>query len=739
MTSQPPTDPPEEQAERQPGPPADTNVPESVRPDQAVRPAAAPAPAGYPADRIQSPFDSERESNQAAVVAGLVTAVIVLIGLAIFIFSNRPEPVAAPPTTRPPITTLATTTTSMPGIPARPYELGFEIGPCEFSLLTDVEYECGWLTVPEDREQPGNGRRVRLHIARFASTNTSPPDDPIIYLDGGPGGATLDALQFSFNQVWLPLLADRDLVFFDQRGTGLSEPSLDCPEERQWAFSTLDQDLTAEQERRDDIAAVEQCRDRLLAEGVDLAQYNSVENAADVADIRIALGYEEVNLLGISYGTRLAATVMRDHPEGIRSVILDSTYTPDVDLTAEGPANLDRALNQLWEGCLIDTDCATRYPDLEERFYAVVQAYEETPTRAAVRDFLNGGTWDVLFDGDWIIGTFFQGLYSEQVIPLLPQLIEELESRDTGTLTLLTSNTLANSEFLSLGMHLSVQCNEEVPFSTPGEIAAGLEGFDQIADAFDGASNLGDYMLEVCAAWDAGTGSAIEDEPIESDIPTLVLAGEYDPITPPAWGASASAYLTNSTFVEFPGLGHGTTIAADCPLQIAFDFLNDPAQPPSTSCVEDMSDIDFKIPGEVSTEITLVEFTEDILDTTVSGVVPEGWESVGFGAYARAESAVDQTALLQQVAPLVTPDAVIGLLSNQFGMEAEPEQTSTRDSELGRWRLFRGDADGFSIDMAALDLDGSSAVIVLISDPLERELLLGQVLLPAIDAFRIQG
>ena len=577
---------------------------------------------------------------------------------------------------------------------------------------------------------------MQIHVALFESPNPDAPEDPIIYLDGGPGGSTLDPLQFSFSQACRPLLDDRDLILFDQRGVGLSTPSLDCPEEREWAFTVLDVDMSAEEERASELRAIGECHDRLVDDGVDLSQYNSAENAADVADLRIALGIDEVNLLGISYGTRLAETVIRDHPTGIRSVVLDSTYTPDVNLISEGPANLDRALQQLWKGCQLDADCDAHFGDIEERLYAIVDDFEAQPTRASVPDFLGGGSWDVLFDGDWVLGTVFQGLYSDQVIPLLPQLIEELEKRETTTLTLLTSNTLANAEFLSLGMHLSVQCNEEVAFTTQADIDAGLVGFDNIADSFDGSSNLGDFMFDACAVWQAGSASAIENEPVKSDIPTLVMAGEYDPITPPAWGASAAAYIEDATFVQFPGLGHGTSIAGDCPLSIVFEFYNDPTVEPDTGCVAAMEGIDFKIPGEPPPPIALIPFSEDVFSTTISGVVPEDWTFLSSGTYVRGESSIDQTALLQQVIPFVGPDELVNLFADQFNMTQGPDRTSTRESPLGTWQLYRGDAQEFSIDIAAIDLGPETAVILVISDASERDRLLGELLLPAIDAFR---
>ncbi|NND03717.1 MAG: alpha/beta fold hydrolase [Acidimicrobiia bacterium] len=710
---------------------------EPMRPSDMIEQAQAAAVAGDP----EGDGDGD---NRTAIFAGVATGVIVLAALAFFIFSNRSEPVAAPPNlgSQTPLTTLSgatpTSSSTLPG--DRGYQPRLEGGRCPFDLTTDGEFEfdCGWMVVPEDRQNVGNRREVRIPYARFTSTNPDAPADPIIYLDGGPGGSTLDTLQFSFGPVWSKLVENRDLIMFDQRGVGLAEPSLDCPEERQWLFSVLDEQLTLEEERTAELEVIGQCRDRLVEDGVDLAQYNSVENAADVNDLRFALGYEKVNLLGISYGTRLATTVMRDFPEGIRSVVLDSTYTPDVNLTVEAPANFDRALAELFEGCAQDTPCAERYPDLEERLFALYERYEASPVEAPVRDFINGGSWDVLFDGDWLLGTVFQGLYSEAVIPVLPQLVEELEAGDTSTLSLLTSNTLANANFISLGMMLSVQCNEEISFTTQAEIDAGLQGLDDIAPIFDGASNVGDFMLEACDVWQAGTAAPNANEPVESDLPTLVLAGEYDPITPPAWGASASAYLSNSTYVEFPGLGHGTSISGGCPLDITFAFIDDPTGTVDTSCVATMKPIDFKIPGEPAPPIELVEFSEDVFGTEVSGVVPDGWESVGFGGYARGESGIDQTAILQQFAPFAAPDTFVSLLASQFGISGSPDRIDTVESDVGTWTIYNGTADGFEFDMAVVEIGQSTGLVALISNPEERQQLYDEVLLPAIAAFRVQ-
>ena len=125
--------------------------------------------------------------------------------------------------------------------------------------------------------------------------------------------------------------------------------------------------------------AICSCHDRLVSEDINLAAYNSAESAADLNDLRLTLGYEEWNLVGISYGTRLALTAMRDYPEGIRCVILDSTYPLQVSLYAEMPANFDRALNVFFHGCTTDPACSEAYPELEIVFFQLVDQLNDSP------------------------------------------------------------------------------------------------------------------------------------------------------------------------------------------------------------------------------------------------------------------------------------------------------------------------------------------------------------------------
>jgi len=190
----------------------------------------------------------------------------------------------------------------------------FEWGACAFDIPVGVTVDCGYLTVPEDRSRP-DGPTIRLHVGVFESESEDPAADPILYLGGGPGENSTEATSLIFDTSIDPFLEARDYVVLDQRGTGFSRPNLDCPELDSAFKEHIDEDLTREEERSPHQAAIFECGERLVSEGVNLAAYRSAESAADVNDLRLALGYDAWNIHGVSYGTRLALTVMRERGE----------------------------------------------------------------------------------------------------------------------------------------------------------------------------------------------------------------------------------------------------------------------------------------------------------------------------------------------------------------------------------------------------------------------------------------
>src|SRR5579875_1167046 len=252
---------------------------------------------------------SAKERPNMGWFRGIITVVVLLASLASGAGTARPA-AAAPPTTP-----------------------RFEPTVCHFKLGAGIvagrDVRCGFVVVPENRAAP-NSPTIRLAVAIFKSPRPHPKPDPFVFLQGGPGGSIVSDLGSTVtkkNRV-TDYPADRDLVLLDQRGTGLSQPSLACKETTALDYRTLDQNLSLQRQVTLEVQATQQCRNRLAAAGIDLNAYTTVADAADVADLRVALGYPSLNLYAVSYGTRLALTVMRTHPQGIRSVVLDSVEPP---------------------------------------------------------------------------------------------------------------------------------------------------------------------------------------------------------------------------------------------------------------------------------------------------------------------------------------------------------------------------------------------------------------------------
>lgn len=198
---------------------------------------------------------------------------------------------------------------------SRTYEPRFEAAPCPTDVPGLETARCGFLVVPESRSGPSD-RTIRLVVAVIPAVAAASAPEPLVYLTGGPGGIALfeahQLVQAGFN-------SNQDLVLMNQRGTYLSEPALTCPVIDEFNKRLRSLRYDAESIRREHLAATRACREQLAAQGIDLGTYNTTENAADFADLQRALGHERWNVFGVSYGSSLALTLMRDHPDGIRS------------------------------------------------------------------------------------------------------------------------------------------------------------------------------------------------------------------------------------------------------------------------------------------------------------------------------------------------------------------------------------------------------------------------------------
>jgi len=484
---------------------------------------------------------------------------------------------------------------------AQEVELGFAEWDCPFPELDGVI--CGYLTVPEDRSQP-EGNVVELAVAIISPLNENANPVPVVYLEGGPGGAALLTADEFLNH---PITEDHTLILFDQRGTGFSLPSLNCYE------------LEAEDSSDDAIAA---CRDRLISEGVDLQMYNSAASAADVYDLVTALGYDQVDLWGFSYGTKLALTVMRDFPEIVRSAVLDSVYAPETDDLQVQMTGFFDAVNELFARCAEDSGCSAVYPELEDDFYVMLEDLDANPVTVFYDEA------ELTLDGETVYNALFQTLYDTQAIPFLPfgiTLLATAESEDdyiTGYEVISGAafpieldrgpeidSPIAESDMVlayieeygeiddSEGMYYSVDCQEEYPFNDLDAALSLAESAPAPLNRYYTTST--NSIIQSCTIWGVQTADPIETERVISEIPTLLYAGLFDPITPVTSADSAAQGLANGQVLVFPAAGHGVTLtytaSGDCARALMLDFLADSGAPLDTTCIDETSALDFYV------------------------------------------------------------------------------------------------------------------------------------------------
>ena len=488
-----------------------------------------------------------------------------------------PTPSVTPLSPAPP-TPSHTSTPQQPSLPA------FEPSDCRFEVASPNPIECGFLLVPENREVP-DSPQIRIHVAIFKSNHPSPKPDPVIYVAGGGGVDQLGSAEYYLNQVGNAILQERDFIMYNQRGSHRNKPSLVCPDltNLYWELAAQGLDPHSKADRRIEVRL--ECHDDLQAKGIDLAAYNTVETAADIRDLLIALGYDQVNLYGTSSGTRTILTVMRNHPENIRSVILDSVYPPQVGLYSTVSLSVDRVFSLLFDNCIEQPECSRKYPDLEESFYQLIDELNANP--ASIE--LSRGTIPV--NGTMFMEALWLSFYSVNDIALVPERIDwARQDVFTGMKPWLESLLSDSGTFMAMGFEWSMMCNEETPFESyqlGREQAVGLP--PQVAAYFDSY-----YEFTLCESWQSGQADPVEDTPVVSTIPALVLAGLWDPVTPPRWSQLAAETLSRHFYYEFPGLSHGIIRSNACGLDIGLQFINDPLTAPDATCMDGVPGIVFK-------------------------------------------------------------------------------------------------------------------------------------------------
>ncbi len=445
-----------------------------------------------------------------------------------------------------------------------------EMSQCELRLpgtsLT-APAECGWFEVAENPDEP-DGRKISLRVARVPAQGRSVEPDPLVLFAGGPGQAASEAWLIvapAFNK----LMENRDVLLIDQRGTGQSSP-LKC---RQLG---LDEALLQDWEDLEQVT--QECLDEQQG---DPRYYTTTIAMQDYDQVRAALGYEQLNLFGVSYGTRAAQVYLRLFPEHVRTVVLDSVVPQTLALGSEHALKLDQALDRILDSCEANADCRQAFPDTRENLRRIAQAVQENPVMLTVDHPITGQPAELRFDRD-VLGSAIRFLsYSSETQALLPLLIHEAST--TGDYSRIASQLMITaaglSDSIAQGMEMSVTCAEDFP------------RFDQIPQDND-PYLLGNSLRRAseirCDVWPRGPVPADFNEPVVSDKPVLLLSGEFDPVTPPEYAEQVLQHLSNGKHLVAPGQGHSVT-GKGCLGKLVTEFIEkaDHSQL-DTSCISQL-------------------------------------------------------------------------------------------------------------------------------------------------------
>lgn len=432
--------------------------------------------------------------------------------------------------------------------------------------------KCGTLRVPEDRKRP-QGRQISLRIAVIPALARTPAPDPLFLLAGGPGQGATEAFGPILG-VFDRVRKSRDLVLVDQRGTGSSNP-LRCelhPEGARLAEKLADEGLPEERFRR--------C---LAGYDADPRFYTTAIAMQDLDEVRKALGYDQIDLWGGSYGTRAALVYLRDHGAHVRAVVLDGVAPYALKLPATMAKDGQRALDLLLDGCAKDVACGAAFPNLRPRFERLISSLEAEPARTRLADPVTGAISEVSIGRDAFASGIRGILYSPELAALVPLIVDRAARGDFAPFAAATTGFEEGfARTLSLGMFLSVVCTEDVPFIDLEEAARSARG------TFVGPA-LTEQVARICKFWPRGELPPGARDPVRSDRPVLLLSGELDPVTPPAWAEEAKRTLPNSLHLVVPGVGHGATPQGCVPQLVAKFVEGASLQGLDGSCLQPLS------------------------------------------------------------------------------------------------------------------------------------------------------
>jgi pimeloyl-ACP methyl ester carboxylesterase len=460
----------------------------------------------------------------------------------------------------------------------------FEPGACPSRVASSPAFaqaQCGQLVVPENRHKP-NGKTISISVAIIPSVTQPPKHEPLFYITGGPGGDAMGDIEFlvpALNQ-------DQNLIVLAQRGTLDAKPALLCPEIDASDAKAVSLVYDAPSTGVLHVAATKACHNRLVAEGIDLAAYNSLENVEDFVDLRKLLGATKWSLFGTSYGTYVALLMMRLHPEDLVSVTIDSITPPSATSLGWPWTSAGEGARNLFDACAAQPSCSSRYGDVQSQFTSQVQELEAHPLTVTSHYTEGGPPVQVVLDGGALVNWFIAG--GRATFAAAPSAIHELANGNPAQIAA-SRAALANPARESTqgyGLTYGVFCSEWVPFQPQSQILAeGRAAFPDFPETVLAQTPQLPFATEDCGVWEVPKAPASIKDVTTSSIPTLVINGSFDGKTSPMWAAYVAKTLPNATTIIIPGIGHLVTAQSPCAETVVRAFLADPKTRPDTSCV----------------------------------------------------------------------------------------------------------------------------------------------------------
>ncbi len=430
---------------------------------------------------------------------------------------------------------------------------------------------CGTVTVPRDYDHPGAGT-LKLAVVVIHPRVKDPQAAPVLFLQGGPGSPlTIHAARIARYES-ATLARNRDLILVDQRGAGRSEPAL-CPGLRRQQLGVFAHEDSPDEQRAAWRVTYRDCQRELARNGIDPAWFGTRMSVRDLEIVRRALGVPRWNIYGRSYGTEVAMTLEALYPSTLRAVVLDSVYPPD-PLPLTRTQTFAAALDALFQACRSDPSCAAAHPDLAATYREAMAGLAETPLTLALPP--GSGTSKIVLGPAAFRAGVDLALYDRPLLAMLPRMIQAAHDRDAASLQPFLAHLI--QQFLtteSPGDQIVVECRDR----------PSLQALPAKSKPVDGPGIID--MHGICRDWIAPGPPALI--PTATGVPTLLLTGAIDPVTPPPFARMVAAKMgARAHVVEFPHVGHDVELSTPCGASLVTQFIRSPEAPINTACVAEV-------------------------------------------------------------------------------------------------------------------------------------------------------